>query len=151
MTTTQLLLDGFAPAKPKKRQAPVILARRRTACGYRCGHDIRIGEPIFPLESGRWAHTHDARDSSIVRRGAQLLGEKLLEKTGSRLVDEPTPDGVWGVNGAGLIDDEDPQEALEETAEWQRAHLPPEERWHPGADRYGNPSYVEDGSLDVPQ
>ena len=109
MTTTQLLLDGFAPAKPKKRQAPVILARRRTACGYRCGHDIRIGEPIFPLESGRWAHTHDARDSSIVRRGAQLLGEKLLEKTGSRLVDEPTPDSVWGVNGAGLIDDEDPQ------------------------------------------
>ena len=24
-----------------------------------------------------------------------------------------------------------PEEALEETAEWQRAHLPPEEWWHP--------------------
>ena len=120
MTMTQLMLDGFAPAKPKKRQAPVILARRRTACGYRCGRDIRIGEPIFRLESGRWAHTDDAgvpSSSQIAQRGATLLGEALLKKTGSRLVDEPT--------------DAYPEEALEETAEWQRAHLPPEERWHP--------------------
>lgn len=184
MTMTQLLLDGFTPAKPKKRQAPVILARRKTTCGFRCGHDIRIGDPITVLSNGRWVHVHDVNDKDIARRGAQLVGEAMLKKTGSRLVqdgaftrivgctcsaclngqpeicvgdwDEPIPDSVQDVNGAGLIDTEGcditpssegfseeeaaragmeasmyPDEYLEETAEWQRAHLPPEERWHP--------------------
>tara|TARA_B100000949_G_C14242961_1_gene434479 strand:+ start:767 stop:1369 length:603 start_codon:yes stop_codon:yes gene_type:complete len=193
---TQLLLDGFTPAKPKKRQAPVILARRKTTCGFRCGHDIRIGDPITVLSNGRWVHVYDVNDAEIAKRADILVGEALLEKTGSRLVDEPIPDSVWDVNGAGLIDTEGcditpsdprrieeegvssgaiemeferlssaapegttseeiwrqavknvehmqeemlsvymadayPEEALEETAEWQRAHLPPEERWHP--------------------
>ncbi len=110
MTMTQLILDGFAPPKPKKRQAPVILARRKTTCGFRCGHPIRIGDPITVLSNGRWVHVHDVNDKDIARRGAQLVGEAALADIEASMY---------------------PDEYLEETAEWQRAHLPPEEWWHP--------------------
>ena len=73
MTMTQLLLDGFAPAKPKQRQAPVILARRKTTCGFRCGHDIRIGDPITVLSNGRWVHVYDVNDAEIAKRADILV------------------------------------------------------------------------------
>ena len=178
MTMTQLMLNGFAPAKPKQRQAPVILARRKSTCGFRCGHPIRIGDPITVLANGRWVHVHDVNDKDIAERGARLVGEALLEKTGSRLVDtegcDITPSDPRRIEEEGvdsgaiemeferlssavpegttseeiwreavknveqrrveaqiqILHESHPEEALEETAERQRAHLPPEQRWH---------------------
>ena len=113
MTMTQLLLDGFTPAKPKQRQAPVILARRKTTCGFRCGHPIRIGDPITVLANGKWVHVHDVNDATLMRRAEDLIRDKEEE-----VVRHLKQYHHW-------------EEALEDTAEWQKAHLSPEERWHP--------------------
>ena len=118
MTMTQLLLDGFTPVKPKQRQAPVILARRKSTCGFRCGQPIRIGDPITVLANGKWVHTHDVNDAEIAKRAALLITPSS-EKPSEEEV-------VRAIEATSMY----PEEALEETAEWQRAHLPPEQRWH---------------------
>ncbi len=84
-----LIPEVTSPQKPipTQRQIPVILAKyHQETCGFRCGDPIRIGDPIYRMDCGRWAHTHDVNDKDIARRGAQLVGEAALKKTGSRLV-----------------------------------------------------------------
>lgn len=88
---TQLVLvpEVTSPQKPipTQRRTPVMLARYHTECGF-CSHPLLKGQPIYRMDCGKWAHVHDANDKDIARRGAQLVGEAMLKKTGSRLVQD---------------------------------------------------------------
>jgi len=85
---TQLVLVPEVTSPPQ-RKIPVILAKyHQKTCGFKCGLPIRVGEPIYRMDCGKWAHTRDVNDLDIARRGARLLGEAMLKKTGSRLVQD---------------------------------------------------------------
>ena len=66
---------------PTQRRTPVMLARYYTPCGY-CSHPVLKGQPIFRMESGKWAHVHDANDKDIMNRGGKLVGEAMLKEQG---------------------------------------------------------------------
>jgi len=121
MTTNQLMLDGFTVKRRKGKEVPVMLARRNGTCGFRCGHPIRIGDPITILTNGYWAHVHDVNDAELMKRAEKL---EWIRETFIRQKEEQIVRAAEKAN-------HHPEEALEETVEWQRAHLSPEERWHP--------------------
>ena len=90
---TQLVLipEVTSPQKPipPQHQIPVILAKyHQKTCGFKCGLPIRIGEPIYRMNCGKWAHTHDVNDNDIFERGAKLLSEAIRKEQGSRLIQD---------------------------------------------------------------
>lgn len=71
-----LMPEATSPQKPipPQHQAPVILARyHQKTCGLKCGHPIRIGDPIYRMDCGKWAHTQDVNNKDIFNRGVKLL------------------------------------------------------------------------------
>ena len=64
---------------PPQHQIPVILAKYYTPCGF-CRQPILKGQPIYRMESGRWADVHDVNDKDIMNRGGKLVDEAMLEE-----------------------------------------------------------------------